>query len=141
MDPTKPGHRRFVALWLVDPGKRIISTANVPPQQISWYTEDLLGTTPQARKEALAKLPAELLAILQERGLVNAGSIGVGENVKLPEELMNMVRQYVDAEGHAFSMGVEEAKEHRLKLMEERSQHVKVAQHEWSRRTYSFCEH
>ncbi|KAF4343552.1 hypothetical protein FBEOM_2461 [Fusarium beomiforme] len=32
-DPTKPGHRRFIALWLVDPHRRIISTANVPPQQ------------------------------------------------------------------------------------------------------------
>ncbi|KAF4990267.1 hypothetical protein FGRMN_8575 [Fusarium graminum] len=36
-DPTKPGHRRFIALWLVDPHRRIISTANVPPQQKHWW--------------------------------------------------------------------------------------------------------
>jgi hypothetical protein len=31
VDPTKPEYRRSIALWLVDPTLRIISTANVPP--------------------------------------------------------------------------------------------------------------
>ncbi|RSL46498.1 hypothetical protein CEP54_013815 [Fusarium duplospermum] len=35
-DKKKPGHRRFIALWLVDPFTRVISTANVPPQQKEW---------------------------------------------------------------------------------------------------------
>lgn len=38
-DPTRPGHRRFLALWLVDPHTRIVSTANVPPQQRAWWEE------------------------------------------------------------------------------------------------------
>jgi len=38
-DPTKPGHRKILALFLVDPNIRIISTANVPPQQKSWWSE------------------------------------------------------------------------------------------------------
>jgi len=38
-DPTKPGHRKILALFLVDPGIRIISTANVPPQQKSWWAD------------------------------------------------------------------------------------------------------
>jgi Protein of unknown function (DUF4246) len=33
LDETKPGHRKLVVLWLVNPDRRIISTANVPPQQ------------------------------------------------------------------------------------------------------------
>jgi hypothetical protein len=33
LDPTKNGYRKILALFLVDPGIRIISTANVPPQQ------------------------------------------------------------------------------------------------------------
>ncbi|QGI87682.1 hypothetical protein CEK25_002638 [Fusarium fujikuroi] len=37
-DPAKPGHRRFIALWLVDPHRRILSMANVPPQQKDWWT-------------------------------------------------------------------------------------------------------
>ena len=29
-DPTKPGHRKIVALFLVDPNIKVISTAHVP---------------------------------------------------------------------------------------------------------------
>ncbi|OQO14420.1 hypothetical protein B0A48_01297 [Cryoendolithus antarcticus] len=36
-DPSRPGHRRFLVLWLVDPHYRILSTANVPPQQHEWF--------------------------------------------------------------------------------------------------------
>ncbi|QRD01789.1 hypothetical protein JI435_144630 [Parastagonospora nodorum SN15] len=57
IDPTKPGHHRFVTLWLIDPTKRVINTANVPPQQLSWYNKLLLSGTAEARKAALAKLP------------------------------------------------------------------------------------
>ncbi|OAL06822.1 hypothetical protein IQ06DRAFT_311930 [Phaeosphaeriaceae sp. SRC1lsM3a] len=140
IDPTKPGHRRFIALWLVDPGKRIISTANVPPQQLSWYADNLLGNNITTRKQALDKLPAELVTILQERGVVSSDGI-TGENAKLPIELMDMVREYVDADGHALPMGLEEAKEHRLKLMAERSKHANDSEQEWDNRTYNFCEH
>lgn len=35
-DPSRPGCRRFLVLWLVDPHYRIASTANVPPQQHDW---------------------------------------------------------------------------------------------------------
>ncbi|KAH7313734.1 hypothetical protein B0I35DRAFT_277891 [Stachybotrys elegans] len=38
-DKTKPGSRQLVALWLVDPLRRIISTANIPPQQESWWPD------------------------------------------------------------------------------------------------------
>ncbi|KAL4800838.1 hypothetical protein BDV19DRAFT_396310 [Aspergillus venezuelensis] len=35
-DPTKPGHREILALFLVNPLRRVISSANVPPQQEDW---------------------------------------------------------------------------------------------------------
>jgi hypothetical protein len=38
-DKSKPGHRRFLVLWLVDPHFRLLSTANVPPQQKEWWDE------------------------------------------------------------------------------------------------------
>lgn len=38
-DKTKPGHRKILALFLVDPATRVLSTANVPPQQEHWWTE------------------------------------------------------------------------------------------------------
>ena len=38
-DKTKPGHRKILALFLVDPYIRIPSTANVPPQQADWWRD------------------------------------------------------------------------------------------------------
>ena len=39
-DPTKYGIRKILVFFLVDPALRIISTANVPPQQSNWYMPD-----------------------------------------------------------------------------------------------------
>lgn len=38
-DPTKQGHRKIVALFLVDPNIKIISTAHVPCQRQDWWLE------------------------------------------------------------------------------------------------------
>ncbi|GAA3498137.1 hypothetical protein GCM10019016_052400 [Streptomyces prasinosporus] len=32
-DPTRPGHRKILAFFLVDPSRTIVSTSDVPPQQ------------------------------------------------------------------------------------------------------------
>lgn len=32
-DPTRPGHRKILAFFLVDPSENIVSTSDVPPQQ------------------------------------------------------------------------------------------------------------
>ncbi|KAI7784137.1 hypothetical protein LA080_010449 [Diaporthe eres] len=50
VDKTRPGHRRFLVLWLVDPHYRICSTRNVPPQQESWY--DGNETKPESGTDA-----------------------------------------------------------------------------------------
>lgn len=41
-DKSRPGHRRILVLWLVDPHYRILSTANVPPQQRDWYAAGVM---------------------------------------------------------------------------------------------------
>ncbi|MGW6978880.1 DUF4246 domain-containing protein [Streptomyces sp. NPDC054932] len=33
LDPTRPGHRKILAFFLVDPSEEIVSTSDVPPQQ------------------------------------------------------------------------------------------------------------
>ncbi|PKY08619.1 hypothetical protein P168DRAFT_278187 [Aspergillus campestris IBT 28561] len=38
-DRSRRGHRKILALFLVDPLRRVISTANVPPQQVEWARE------------------------------------------------------------------------------------------------------
>ncbi|CAI6087993.1 unnamed protein product [Clonostachys chloroleuca] len=92
-DKTKSGHRRFIALWLVDPHQRIISTSNVPPQQKEWWLQHQdEGNTPVTSQT-------------------------------IPESLMT----------------VEEANEHRLKLMEVRTRVDQIS--EFGVPGYSFCEH
>lgn len=39
-DRSKPGHRKILALFLVDPAIPVISTANVPPQLRHWWAEN-----------------------------------------------------------------------------------------------------
>lgn len=146
-DPTKPGYRRFIALWLVDPhpGRRILSTANVPPQQQDWWAESVFGKSADSREAAAEKLPAEVRQLLKEKGVV-LGSTSIAtdeaekvapEGVKLPPELLEMVR----GEFSLDTLSLEEAKEHRLALMDERTTHQREAESEWSRADYSFCEH
>jgi hypothetical protein len=138
-DPTKPGHRRFIALWLVDPTKRIISTANVPPQQMDWWLDSVFGNTPEAHEAGLSKLPAELVALMKEKGL--DATISATSEAKLPQELMEITREYFNADGDTLPMTLKEAKEHRLMLMETRSAFVKTAEEGYQEHSYSFCEH
>ncbi|PGG98755.1 hypothetical protein AJ79_08775 [Helicocarpus griseus UAMH5409] len=57
-DKSQPGHRKVLALLLVDPHIRIISTANVPPQRRDWWMEHIESTG------ALKKLPKELVEMV-----------------------------------------------------------------------------
>lgn len=47
-DPTRPGHRKILAFFLVDPSHRIVSTSDVPPQQP--WAETSTMTLEQARE-------------------------------------------------------------------------------------------
>lgn len=53
-DPSQPGHRKLLALFLVDPHIKIISTENIPPQQLAWWKETV------ERAGIHQKLPPEL---------------------------------------------------------------------------------
>ncbi|EEP82469.1 predicted protein [Uncinocarpus reesii 1704] len=53
-DPTKPGHRKIVALFLVDPNVRITSTAEVPAQRKDWWLRQV------PLDNILTRLPQEL---------------------------------------------------------------------------------
>ncbi|KAK7934875.1 hypothetical protein PG985_000370, partial [Apiospora marii] len=55
-DPTKPGHRKILAMFLVDPRIPVISTANVPPQDRRWWAEEVR----HAPGQRLSRLPKEL---------------------------------------------------------------------------------
>ncbi|KAL1840395.1 hypothetical protein VTJ49DRAFT_521 [Mycothermus thermophilus] len=141
-DPTKPGHRRFIALWLIDPTQRIISTANVPPQRFDWWCEAAFGVGASANP---GEFPPDMFRLLLEEGGA-AEAVKPSEGLlrslkaKLPAELRDMIRSAgpVPPEG---LMTAEEAREHRERLMGERSGFTKVQEEvEWAG-MYSFCEH
>jgi len=137
-DPTKPGHRRFIALWLVDPLTRVINTGNVPPQQAEWWEDKVFGTD-----QIGLKLHPEIAQLMLERGLgkdklEEAMVEGKLPRGKLPNEIMDMVRKELD---EPLPMTRTEAEQHRLALMEERSAFQSEAREHYASVEYSFCEH
>ena len=103
-DATKPGVRKILALFLVNPEIRVLSTSDVPPQQEEWAMGEV------------KKAP---------------------EMEKLPAELFEIIAEY--AKGGLISR--ETAREHRVKLMEERSRFVRKNNEEVFDMEFSMCEH
>lgn len=135
-DKSKPGHRRIMVLWLVDPQTRIISTANVPPQQRDWWFESAFGS---ASPEV--SMPPEISQIVSEsaRGEELPDVFKPSGEIRLPAEIMAMVREEMSV--GQLPMGLEEAREHRRELMRERSGFQQKAERDWNDAEYSFCEH
>eukprot|EP00040_Diaphanoeca_grandis_P034343 m.212678 g.212678 ORF g.212678 m.212678 type:complete len:611 (-) comp33132_c3_seq3:332-2164(-) len=103
-DKTKPGVRKIMAIFLVDPNRDIISAKDVAPQQRSWVRQALMAT------------PA----------------IGV-----FPPEIIDRILDFVPG-----LMSMEEAKQHRKKLMEARAGHEMASTiGEGFHLAYSLCEH
>ncbi|KAJ5812713.1 hypothetical protein N7447_009736 [Penicillium robsamsonii] len=51
-DRSKRGHRKILALFLIDPHRRVISSANVPPQREDWAPESSKIVHPQVSKNS-----------------------------------------------------------------------------------------
>ncbi|KAI5250398.1 hypothetical protein E4T43_00341 [Aureobasidium subglaciale] len=105
-DKTKPGERKILALFLVNPHVRVLSTAKVPPQRKDWWEKE----------------------VREQRGEI--------EKLKtLPNELMDKVFDNVQD----FSIGMDDAKQIRETLMEERGP-IGQGMIECEA-TFYFCEH
>ncbi|OGM49977.1 hypothetical protein ABOM_001243 [Aspergillus bombycis] len=105
-DRSKPGHRKILALFLVDPNMRIISSANIPPQQEDWGKEK-----------------RELVTEMLSR--------------RLPVEIKEMVSEDILYP----SVTLEEAKEYRKELMQERSATASEQNQKFETGDFSLCEH
>ncbi|KAJ7764885.1 hypothetical protein B0H16DRAFT_1526075 [Mycena metata] len=65
-DPTKQGHRKILAIFLVDPTKdRIVSATDVPPQQAEWAAE-AFAEARAAPTSLLGRLPQELCDLVED---------------------------------------------------------------------------
>ncbi|KAF8148660.1 hypothetical protein B0H34DRAFT_736458 [Crassisporium funariophilum] len=114
-DPTKPGHRKIVALFLVDPNIKIIGTAHVGCQRKDWWMEAMLKAHQLPSTADLTKRPPGILG--------------------LPVELQDHIFDQVDV------MDLDEALALRLELMEERKQYVVKQGRAFESNTFSLCEH
>lgn len=96
-DPTKPGCRKIVALFLVDPNVKVISTAHVPCQRQDWWwevTQEKAG--PSTR---LGELPREL----QDHVLTDVKfPLSLAEAKKLRDELMEERKAFTFANQSEF---------------------------------------
>lgn len=108
----------------------------MPPQQQDWWAESVFGTSADSRRSAAEELPAEVVQLLEENGVALTDADGVRE-AKLPPELLNIVRENFSMS----TMSAQEAKEHRLQLMEERTASQGTAVENWTSASYNFCEH
>ncbi|KAI9742088.1 MAG: hypothetical protein M1834_000478 [Cirrosporium novae-zelandiae] len=93
-DPTKPGHRKILALFLVDPHLRAISTANVPCQQKSSWEKHI------RREGLLEKLPEELKQ--QVISDVEDFPISLEQAKRFREELMEERSRFVESQTNKY---------------------------------------
>ncbi|CAF2713941.1 unnamed protein product [Rotaria sp. Silwood2] len=102
-DSTQSGQRKILVFFLVDPTIRILSTANVPPQQSHWFVNILRSMPPFNQ---------------------------------LPLVVVDKILNYTN-----FPMSMNDAKEHRKKLMDERKYFISEHNELLFERPFSLCEH
>ncbi|BGO97415.1 hypothetical protein NBRC10513v2_004765 [Rhodotorula toruloides] len=94
VDRTKPGYRKILCFFLVDPlqsaSGNVISTARVAPQQRDWLADELDGL-PQAVK---GRLPTELWQRTMEEV---EGTFTLKEAKEIREDVMHERKYLVDA--------------------------------------------
>ena len=95
-DPSRPGHRKILVLFLVDPTRRIPSTTDVAPQQREWVAEAMREAGPNS---VFAKLPVELLSMISKE---NDGTMTRLEAEKYREELMKERTVFVEVNTEAY---------------------------------------
>ncbi|RXW19965.1 hypothetical protein EST38_g5885 [Candolleomyces aberdarensis] len=118
-DPTKTGHRKIVALFLVDPNVRVISTADVPCQRQEWWWDEILNAT-SSQSSSVKPIFAD----------IKAGGVH-----RLPPELRKIVFDVVDD----FPISMDRARAYREKLMEERKKFVLKHQEDFASMEISSC--
>ncbi|KAJ3365062.1 hypothetical protein GGF32_000242 [Allomyces javanicus] len=93
-DPTRPGHRKIIAFFLVDPisplGREVVTTAQVPPQQAEWIADAWAQDPTFPLTE---KLPREVLDMIVER---LEGSMTRREAMALRLKLMDERTDFVE---------------------------------------------
>ena len=80
-DKTRPGHRKILAMFLVDPHRPILSSAHVPPQRRDWWADEV------RKGGALSVLPNEVVDMTIS--MVDDFPISWDQAVEIREQLMH----------------------------------------------------
>ncbi|KAI9061577.1 hypothetical protein FKP32DRAFT_1575681 [Trametes sanguinea] len=86
-DRSRPGRRKILAFFLVDPLNPIHSTTSIPPQNAQWYRDAVYGCS------AFQKLPAELIETILS--YVLEGTVDLDQAKADREELMKERAQFI----------------------------------------------
>ena len=94
LDKSKVGHRKILALFLVDPHLRVISSANVPCQQREWWAQEI------AERGLFRAFPGEI----QEEVILNVEEfpMGIETAEELRLELMEERKAFVKMQDETF---------------------------------------
>lgn len=98
-DPSRPGHRKLLALFLVDPNIHILSTAHIPCQQQEWWAESVRLKT-LGPKNYLGKLPNEIWDMIVD--MVEEFPLKLKEAKLLRQELMDERATYTRYHKNSF---------------------------------------
>ncbi|KXH26363.1 hypothetical protein CSAL01_11361, partial [Colletotrichum salicis] len=126
-DPSKTGHRKIVALFLVHPAIPVISTPNVPPQQKHWWPAE-------------PKIEPLLAPAPDDHGLIR-WETAQKEWANSEDAWLKARENWEQAVSRdKWPIGMEEAKELRKELMAERTW-MKEKEAGWLKTEWNFCEH
>jgi hypothetical protein len=92
VDKEKPGIRKILVYFLVDPSIRITSTLHVPPQQQSWYLEPL-------NRVFKSKLPIEVTELIIQ---FMSFPFGLEQAKTIREDLMKERKFFVEVNTEEF---------------------------------------
>ncbi|KAG8985302.1 hypothetical protein FRB90_004794, partial [Tulasnella sp. 427] len=93
VDRSRPGHRKILALFLVDPEQRTPSTANIPPQQDHWIRPEVHNILAQNEARTKVALPAEVVDMMVDK-MDNLMTLEEAKAYR--ESLMNERTAFVD---------------------------------------------
>jgi hypothetical protein len=92
VDPTKNGHRKILAMFLVDPYVPILGTDKVPPQRKDWWAVEVRKIKP------FATLPGEIFERIID--CVEPFPISWESALEIREELMETRAAAEEEFGH-----------------------------------------
>ena len=95
-DTTKPGHRKILVFFLIDPTKTVLSATDVAPQQREWVTEAMHSA---GHVSAFGKLPVELLNMISN---ANDGAMTRTEAEEYRKELMSERVVFVEQNNRVY---------------------------------------